>query len=49
MVLKSSAQIWFQMQMIRILPHLPGKERIIGRVADMIRQAATAIQIRSYT
>ena len=49
MVLKSSAQIWFQMQMIRVLPYLPGKDRIIGRVADAIHRAATAIQIRDYS
>ena len=49
MVLKSSAQIWFQMQMIRLLPYLPGKDRIIGRVADAIHRAATAIQIRDYS
>ena len=49
MVLKSNAQIWFQMQMIRLLPYLPGKDRIIGRVADAIHRAATAIQIRDYS
>jgi len=49
MVLKSNAQIWFQMQMIRLLPYLPGKDRIIGRVADAIHSAATAIQVRDYS
>lgn len=49
MVLKSNAQVWFQMQMIRLLPYLPGKDRIIGRVADAIHRAATAIQIRDYS
>ncbi len=49
MVLKSNAQIWFQMQMIRLLPYLPGKDRIIGRVAHAIHRAATAIQIRDYS
>lgn len=49
MALKSNAQIWFQTQMIRLLPHLPGKDRIIGRVADAIHRAATAIRIRDYS
>jgi 2-polyprenyl-6-methoxyphenol hydroxylase-like FAD-dependent oxidoreductase len=49
MVLKSNAQIWFQLQMIRLLPYLPGKDRIVGRVADAIHRAATAIQIRDYS
>jgi 2-polyprenyl-6-methoxyphenol hydroxylase-like FAD-dependent oxidoreductase len=49
MVLKSKAQIWFQMQMIRLLPHLPGRNRIIGRVTDAIHRAATSIQIRDYS
>ena len=49
MVLKSNAQIWFQMQMLRLLPYLPGKDIIIGRVADAIHRAATAIQIRDYS
>jgi 2-polyprenyl-6-methoxyphenol hydroxylase-like FAD-dependent oxidoreductase len=48
MVLKSNAQIWLQTQMIRMLPYLPGKDRIVGRVADAIHEAATAIHIRSY-
>jgi 2-polyprenyl-6-methoxyphenol hydroxylase-like FAD-dependent oxidoreductase len=48
MVLKNLAQIWFQIQMIRILPYLPGKDRIIGQVADAIHQAATAIELRDY-
>lgn len=48
MVLQSQAQIWFQIQMIRLLPYLPGKRRIIGRVTQAIHQAATAIQIKDY-
>jgi 2-polyprenyl-6-methoxyphenol hydroxylase-like FAD-dependent oxidoreductase len=48
MVLKNSAQIWFQTQMIRLLPHLPGKEHIIGRVSEEIHRAATAIEIKNY-
>ncbi|GIH62439.1 FAD-dependent monooxygenase [Microbispora siamensis] len=48
MVLKSAAQIRFQMLMLRLMPHLPGKNRMIERVTEPIRTAATAITIRDY-
>ncbi|MEV1202432.1 FAD-dependent monooxygenase, partial [Microbispora rosea] len=48
MVLKSAAQIRFQMLMLRLMPHLPGKNRMIARVTEPIRKAATAITIRDY-
>jgi 2-polyprenyl-6-methoxyphenol hydroxylase-like FAD-dependent oxidoreductase len=48
MVLKSAAQIRFQMLMLRLMPHLPGKNRMIERVTEPIRKAATAITITNY-
>lgn len=48
MVLQSRSQIWFQTQMIRMLPYIPGKDRIIGRVADAIHKAANAITLKDY-
>lgn len=48
MVLKSAAQIRFQMLMLRLMPHLPGRNRMIERVTEPIRKAATAITIRDY-
>ncbi|MEU6408024.1 FAD-dependent monooxygenase [Microbispora sp. NPDC046933] len=48
MVLKSAAQIRFQMLMLRLMPHLPGRNRMIERVTEPIRRAATAITIRDY-
>ncbi|GII42411.1 FAD-dependent monooxygenase [Planotetraspora phitsanulokensis] len=48
MVLKSAGQIRFQMGMLRLMPHLPGKDRMIRRVTEPIRKAATAITIRDY-
>jgi 2-polyprenyl-6-methoxyphenol hydroxylase-like FAD-dependent oxidoreductase len=48
MVLHSRPQIWFQTQMIRLLPHLPAKDKIIGRIADAIHSAATAITLKNY-
>jgi 2-polyprenyl-6-methoxyphenol hydroxylase-like FAD-dependent oxidoreductase len=48
MVLQSRSQIWFQTQMVRMLPFLPGKNRIIGRVTQAIHKAATAIKLKDY-
>jgi 2-polyprenyl-6-methoxyphenol hydroxylase-like FAD-dependent oxidoreductase len=48
MVLRSRPQIWFQTQMIRMLPYLPGKDRIIGRVTQAIHSAANAIILKDY-
>ncbi|MDG4799314.1 FAD-dependent monooxygenase [Micromonospora sp. WMMD980] len=45
MVLGSAGQIRFQTTMLRVLPHLPGRERMISRVAEPIRRAATAIAL----
>lgn len=48
MVLPSRLAVWFQLLMIRLMPHLPGKERIIGQVTERIHQAATAITLKDY-
>ncbi|WP_091350179.1 FAD-dependent monooxygenase [Micromonospora rhizosphaerae] len=45
MVLRSAAQIRFQVLMLRLMPHLPGRERMIRRVTEPIRKAATAITL----
>ncbi|WP_319460118.1 FAD-dependent monooxygenase [Micromonospora sp. RTP1Z1] len=45
MVLGSAAQIRFQTLMLRLMPHLPGRERMIRRVTEPIRKAATAITL----
>ncbi|GIJ25613.1 FAD-dependent oxidoreductase [Micromonospora qiuiae] len=45
MVLGSAAQIRFQTLMLRMMPHLPGRERLIRRVTEPIRKAATAITL----
>ncbi|MEU5943385.1 hypothetical protein ABZ807_30445 [Micromonospora sp. NPDC047548] len=45
MVLGSAAQIRFQLLMLRLMPHLPGRERMIRRVAEPIRRAANAITL----
>ncbi|WP_066369675.1 FAD-dependent monooxygenase [Herbidospora mongoliensis] len=48
MVLKSAAQIRFQMFLLRLMPHLPGKDSMIKRVTEPIRKAATAITLKNY-
>ena len=48
MVLGSRAQVRFQLLMLRLLPHLPGRERIASRIGDGITSAATSIVLRDY-
>ncbi|MEU8150728.1 FAD-dependent monooxygenase [Nonomuraea sp. NPDC048901] len=48
MVLPSRAVIWFQTRMIRLLPHLPGRDRMIDRIAGPMARAATAITLKNY-
>jgi 2-polyprenyl-6-methoxyphenol hydroxylase-like FAD-dependent oxidoreductase len=48
MVLKSAGQIRFQMLMLRLMPHLPGKNSMIKRITEPIRKAATAITLKNY-
>lgn len=45
MVLGSAAAIRFQTLMLRMMPNLPGRERMIRRVTEPIRAAATAITL----
>jgi 2-polyprenyl-6-methoxyphenol hydroxylase-like FAD-dependent oxidoreductase len=50
MVVTSKAQIWIQTRMLRLLPHLPTSwsDRVIGRITETIRKAATAITLKDY-
>lgn len=45
MVLGSAAQIRFQTLMLRLMPRLPGRDRMIRRVTEPIRRAATAVEL----
>ncbi|MET8912332.1 FAD-dependent monooxygenase [Micromonospora sp. NPDC004551] len=45
MVLSSAARIRFQTAMLRVMPRLPGRERMIRRVTEPIRRAAGAITL----
>ncbi|NUW37707.1 FAD-dependent monooxygenase [Nonomuraea sp. SMC257] len=48
MVMGSRLAIRFQLFMIRLLPHLPGRDRMIERVAGAIHRAADAITLEDY-
>jgi len=48
MVMQKRWQIGLQLQAIRMLPHLPGKDRIIERVTNAIHNAAAAITLKNY-
>ncbi|GAA2307271.1 FAD-dependent monooxygenase [Nonomuraea roseoviolacea subsp. roseoviolacea] len=48
MVMGSRLAIRFQLFMIRLLPHLPGRDRMIERVAGAIHRAANAISLEDY-
>ncbi|WP_327087955.1 FAD-dependent monooxygenase [Nonomuraea sp. NBC_01738] len=46
MVLPSRFMVWFQLTMMKLLPHLPGKDRTIERITGPIREAASAITLK---
>ena len=48
MVLRTPSQIWFQTQVLRMLPYMPWRNAIIGRVTQAIHKAATAITLKAY-
>ncbi|MEV0196492.1 FAD-dependent monooxygenase [Nonomuraea sp. NPDC050691] len=48
MVMGSRFAIRFQLFMIRLLPHLPGRDRMVERVAGAIHRAANAITLEEY-
>ncbi|MEH0842116.1 FAD-dependent monooxygenase [Micromonospora sp. CPCC 205711] len=45
MVLGSATQIRFQLLMLRLMPHLPGRDAMVRRVTAPIRRAANAITL----
>ncbi|NUW45958.1 FAD-dependent monooxygenase [Nonomuraea rhodomycinica] len=48
MVIGSRLALRLQLLMIRLLPHLPGRDRVIERVAGAIHRAANAITLEDY-
>ncbi|TYB69828.1 FAD-dependent oxidoreductase [Nonomuraea sp. PA05] len=48
MVIGSRFALWFQLRMMRLLPHLPGRNRMIERITGPIHRAANAITLKDY-
>jgi 2-polyprenyl-6-methoxyphenol hydroxylase-like FAD-dependent oxidoreductase len=48
MIQARKISIWFQNQMMRMLPYLPWKNLIMQRILDQIGRAANAIELRDY-
>ncbi|MGR6912792.1 FAD-dependent monooxygenase [[Actinomadura] parvosata] len=48
MVIGSRAALWLQLTMMRLLPHLPGRNRMIERITGPIARAANAITLKTY-
>ncbi|MFI6603994.1 FAD-dependent monooxygenase [Nonomuraea sp. NPDC050536] len=48
MVIPSKFAIWFQLRMIKLMPHMPGRDKMIERVTGPIREAAVAITLKDY-
>ncbi|MEV5501028.1 FAD-dependent monooxygenase [Nonomuraea fuscirosea] len=48
MVSGSRAALWFQLRMMRLLPRLPGRDRMIDRITGPIARAANAITLKPY-
>lgn len=46
MIKAGKISIWFQNQMMRMLPYLPWKDLIMQRILDQIGRAANAIELR---
>ncbi|MEU1386040.1 MULTISPECIES: FAD-dependent monooxygenase [unclassified Nonomuraea] len=48
MVMGSRLALWFQLRMLRLLPYLPGREKVVERIAGAIHRAAVAIRLKNY-
>ncbi|GAA3700418.1 FAD-dependent monooxygenase [Nonomuraea antimicrobica] len=48
MVIGSRVALWFQLTMLRLMPRLPGRERMVERIAGPIARAANAVSLRDY-
>ncbi|WP_327585953.1 FAD-dependent monooxygenase [Nonomuraea sp. NBC_00507] len=48
MVIPSRLALWIQIKMIKLLPHLPGRDRMVERIAGPIHRAANAISLKNY-
>ncbi|HEY3483683.1 MAG TPA: FAD-dependent monooxygenase, partial [Streptomyces sp.] len=45
---KSRAFAWFNTRMIKLMPYLPGRNRVLEQMARPIREAANALVLKDY-
>ncbi|MGP3964576.1 FAD-dependent monooxygenase [Nonomuraea sp. 3N208] len=48
MVIPSRLALWVQIKVIKLIPHLPGRDRMVERIAGPIHRAANAISLKNY-
>ena len=46
---QSRAFAWFNTRMIKLLPYLPGRDRVLEQMERPIRAAANALTLEDYT
>ena len=46
MVVRSQAQLWIQLALIRMMPYLPGRDFLLKKLRQQVQQAANAVQIK---
>ena len=46
---QSRAFAWFNTRMIKLMPHLPGRNRVLEQMSRPIREAANALVLKDYT
>ncbi|WP_027943054.1 FAD-dependent monooxygenase [Amycolatopsis taiwanensis] len=48
MIQHSRAQLWFQLKMLRLMPKMPGKDKMVARITEPMREAANAVALQDY-
>ncbi|MFI6321164.1 FAD-dependent monooxygenase [Nonomuraea sp. NPDC050556] len=48
MVIPSKFMVWFTIRMLKLMPHMPGKDGMIERITGPIRVAANSITLKNY-
>ncbi len=46
---QSRAFAWFNTRMIKLMPHLPGRNRVLEQMARPVREAANALVLKDFT
>jgi hypothetical protein len=45
---QSRAFAWFNTRMIKLMPYLPGRNRVLEQMSRPIREAANALELKDY-